>query len=236
VIAARTGQFTDMGLNRQLMGINPSFTPLGLASAYGAAFGAMSVLFALSARDRMGGEHIEVPLASALFEGLVYNCEQVEDYPARYKSPREVELDRRRAAGLPLDLSYADLGAFLTRSTAPIPALMGAGSMSCPVRSRRIRAGSQVLGLDDLAETLPDFDAYLDQQDWPDDWALRNYPVGDRDRKRVSDAMQAAFLTRPSSEWEAICSGRPRPRPARSAARGNGWPIRMRWPRGWCWR
>ena len=27
VIAARTGQFTDMGLNRRLMGINPSFTP-----------------------------------------------------------------------------------------------------------------------------------------------------------------------------------------------------------------
>src|SRR6056297_2075162 len=50
VIAARTGQFTDMGLNRQLMGINPSFTPLGLASAYGAAFGALSVLFALGAR------------------------------------------------------------------------------------------------------------------------------------------------------------------------------------------
>ena len=57
VIAARTGQFTDMGLNRQLMGINPSFTPLGLASAYGAAFGAMSVLFALGARGHMGGDH-----------------------------------------------------------------------------------------------------------------------------------------------------------------------------------
>jgi crotonobetainyl-CoA:carnitine CoA-transferase CaiB-like acyl-CoA transferase len=28
IIAARTGQFTDMGLNRRLMGINPSFTPL----------------------------------------------------------------------------------------------------------------------------------------------------------------------------------------------------------------
>lgn len=41
VIAARTGQFTDMGLNRRLMGINPSFTPLGLASAYGSAFGAI---------------------------------------------------------------------------------------------------------------------------------------------------------------------------------------------------
>jgi len=54
VIAARTGQFTDMGLNRRLMGINPSFTPLGLTSAYGASFGAMSVLFALTARAQMG--------------------------------------------------------------------------------------------------------------------------------------------------------------------------------------
>ncbi len=56
VIAARTGQFTDMGLNRRLMGVNPSFTPLGLASAYGAAFGTMAVLFALTARERLGGE------------------------------------------------------------------------------------------------------------------------------------------------------------------------------------
>ena len=69
VIAARTGQFTDMGLNRRLMGINPSFTPLGLASAYAAAFGAMSVLFALNARDRIGGDHIEVPLARHCLRG-----------------------------------------------------------------------------------------------------------------------------------------------------------------------
>ncbi len=52
-------------------------------------------------------------------------------HPARYKTPREVELDRRRAIRLPLDL-------------------------------------------------------------------------GDRDRARVSDAMQAAFLTRRSSHWEAL--------------------------------
>ena len=205
VIAARTGQFTDMGLNRQLMGINPSFTPLGLASAYGAAFGAMAVLFALGARDRMGGEHIEVPLASALFEGLVYNCEQIEDYPARYKSPREVELDRRRAQGLPLDLSYADLGAFLDPFYRTYTCADGRGFyvVSCSIKTHPRRV-LHVLGLDDLAATLPDFDAYLDQKDWPDEWAMRNYPVGDRDRKRVSDAMQAAFLTRPSTDWEAL--------------------------------
>ena len=205
VIAARTGQFTDMGLNRQLMGINPSFTPLGLASAYGAAFGAMAVLFALGARGQMGGDHIEVPLASALFEGLVYNCEQVQDYPARYKSPREVELDRRRAGGLPLDLSYGDLGAFLDPFYRTYTCADGRGFyvVSCSIKTHPSRV-LHVLGLDDLAETLPDFDAYLDQKDWPDDWAMRNYPVGHRDRKRVSEAMKAAFLTRPSWEWEAI--------------------------------
>jgi crotonobetainyl-CoA:carnitine CoA-transferase CaiB-like acyl-CoA transferase len=220
VIAARTGQFTDMGLNRQLMGINPSFTPLGLASAYGAAFGAMSVLLALGAKDRMGSEHIEVPLASALFEGLVYNCEQIEDYPERYKSPREVELDRRRAENLPLNLRYADLGEFLDPFYRTYRCADGRGfyvvSCSIVTHPRRVL---HVLGLDDLAATLPDFDAYLDQKDWPDDWAMRNYPVGSRDRKRVAEAMQAAFLTRPSWEWEELFGAGKAPASAQRSTR-----------------
>ncbi|MGZ2487269.1 crotonobetainyl-CoA:carnitine CoA-transferase CaiB-like acyl-CoA transferase [Rhizobium pisi] len=220
VIAARTGQFTDMGLNRQLMGINPSFTPLGLASAYGAAFGAMALLFALGAKDRMGGEHIEVPLASALFEGLVYNCEQIENYPERYKSPREVELDRRRVENLPLNLSYADLGEFLDPFYRTYRCADGRGfyvvSCSIVTHPRRVL---HVLGLDDLAATLPDFDAYLDQKDWPDNWAMRNYPVGARDRKRVAEAMQAAFLTRPSWEWEELFGAGKAPASAQRSTR-----------------
>jgi crotonobetainyl-CoA:carnitine CoA-transferase CaiB-like acyl-CoA transferase len=205
VIAARTGQFTDMGLNRRLMGINPSFTPLGLASAYGAAFGTMSVLFALAARDRIGGDHIEVPLASALLEGLVYNCEQIEDYPDRYKSPREVELERRQRLGLPNNLDFDQLSEFLDPFYRTYACADGRGfyvvSGSIATHPRRVL---EVLGLSDLADELPDFSAYLDQTDWPDDWSLRNYPVGDRDRARISAAMRAAFLTRPSHEWEEL--------------------------------
>lgn len=205
VIAARTGQFTDMGLNRRLMGINPSFTPLTLASAYGATFGAMAVQFALLARDRNGGEHIEVPLASSLLEGLVYNCEQIEDYPERYKSPREVELDRRAAEGLPMNLSFAELEEFLDPFYRTYTCADGRGfyvvAGSVKTHPRRVL---ETLGLKELADELPDFDAYLDTADWPDDWSLRNYPVGDRDRERVSSAMKAAFLTRPSHEWEAL--------------------------------
>ncbi|RMF12453.1 MAG: CoA transferase, partial [Alphaproteobacteria bacterium] len=51
------------------------------------------------------------------------------------------------------------------------------------------------------------------------DWALRNYPVGERDRKRVSDAMQAAFLTRPSWEWEAIFGAAKAPASAQRSSR-----------------
>lgn len=205
VIAARTGQFTDMGLNRRLMGINPSFTPLGLASAYGAAFGAMSVLFALTSRSKMGGEHIEVPLASALLEGLVYNCEQIEDYPDRYKSPRELELERRAREGLQNDLSFAELSEFLDPFYRTYTCADGRGFyiVSCSIVNHPQRV-LEVLGLGELLKDLPDFDVYDDQRDWPGDWALRSYPVGVNDRKHLSDAMKAAFLTRPSHEWEAL--------------------------------
>ena len=205
VIAARTGQFTDMGLNRRLMGINPSFTPLGLASAYGAAFGAMSILFALGARERNGGDHIEVPLASALFEGLVYNCEQIETYPERYKSPREVELERRMRLGLPMNLTFDQLSEFLDPFYRTYTCADGRGFyvVSCSIATHPRRV-LEVLGLSKLADELPDFDAFLDQASWPAAWSLRNYPVGDRDRARLSTSMQAAFITRPSNEWEAM--------------------------------
>ncbi|TMV08597.1 CoA transferase [Ruegeria sediminis] len=220
VIAARTGQFTDMGLNRRLMGINPSFTPLTLASAYGAAFGAMAVQFALYARPRNGGDHIEVPLASALLEGLVYNCEQIEDYPQRFKSPREVELDRRSAEGLPMDLRYEELSEFLDPFYRTYTCADGRGFyvVACSIVNHPRRV-LETLGLKDLADGLPDFDAYLDQVDWPDTWALRNYPVGEKDRARISDAMKAAFLTKPSHDWEMLFGAAKAPATAQRSSR-----------------
>ena len=114
VIAASSGVFTDMGLNRVLMGVNPSFSPLPLASAYGTMLAASAAALALQARVKTGrGDQIEVPLASAVMEGLCYNSIKIEDYPLRYKTQREQEIERRRSEGLPMDVTYDDLQAFL---------------------------------------------------------------------------------------------------------------------------
>ncbi len=110
VIAANSGVFTDMGLNRVLMGINPSFSPLPLASAYGTMLAASATVLALQARERTGlGDQIEVPLAAALMEGLSYNSIKIDNYPERYKTQREQEIERRRIEGLPMNLSYDEL-------------------------------------------------------------------------------------------------------------------------------
>jgi crotonobetainyl-CoA:carnitine CoA-transferase CaiB-like acyl-CoA transferase len=98
VIASASGVFTDMGQNRVLMGINPSFSPLPLASAYGTMLAVSSVVLALQAREKHGvGDQIEVPLAAAVMEGLSYNSIKIDGYPLRYKTLREKESERRRA-------------------------------------------------------------------------------------------------------------------------------------------
>lgn len=51
---------------------------------------ASATVLALQARERTGhGDHIEVPLASAVMEGLSYNSILIDDYPLRYKTQRE---------------------------------------------------------------------------------------------------------------------------------------------------
>jgi crotonobetainyl-CoA:carnitine CoA-transferase CaiB-like acyl-CoA transferase len=78
-----------MGLNRVLMGVNPSFSPLPLASSYGAMMAASAAVLALQARERTGlGDQIEVPLASAVMEGLCYNSIKIDGLPERYITQR----------------------------------------------------------------------------------------------------------------------------------------------------
>ncbi len=209
IVSAASGQFTDMGLNRVLMGINPSFSPLALASAYGAVLGASAVMLALFHRARGGlGDHIEVPLASALMEGLAYNSQRVQDYPERYKSPREQEIERRQAAGLPMDLSYADLQEFLDPFYRSYPCADGrlfyvVSASHTDHAKRTLKA----LGIweEMQAAGIPEADNwYLPKADWPSDCALGAYPLSRYWADIVSKAMAQAFAQKTAFEWEQV--------------------------------
>jgi crotonobetainyl-CoA:carnitine CoA-transferase CaiB-like acyl-CoA transferase len=208
VVAAAMGQYTDMGLNRVLMGISASYSPLALASAYASIFGAMSIVFALRARAADGqGDWIEVPLAAALMEGLAYNSMWVEDLPERYKSLREREMDRRRALGLPMNLSYEALQDFLDPFYRTYHCKDGrliyvvAGSHS--THAEKVLKG---LGLWDemVAAGVPNGDPYRPIRDWPNgaDSTLKAYPITQPWAGRLTARMAEAFMTRDAAEWE----------------------------------
>jgi crotonobetainyl-CoA:carnitine CoA-transferase CaiB-like acyl-CoA transferase len=210
VISAATGQFTDMGLNRVLMGIEASYSPLTLASAYASVFGALSVVLALRARHRHGhGDVIEVSLAAALMEALAYNSMVLENMPQRYASLREREISRRRDAGLAMNLTHRQLQSFLDpfyrtytcRDGRPFYVV----SVSHVTHAER---ALKVLGVwDDLvAAGIPRGDPYLPIRDWPNgiESTIRAHPVVEPWTSRISSRMAEAFLTRDSTEWERL--------------------------------
>lgn len=210
VVAAASGVFTDMGLNRILMGVNPSYSPLPLASVYGAVLGALSVVLSLYARERTGrGEIIEVPLAAALLEGLAYNSMVVEDLPRRYLSPRELEIERRHAAGEPLDIGYEQLQEFLDPFYRNFVCADGRPFYNCcPSHKTHAVKALETLGLwDEMAATgAPLLDPYLPTGDWPEGvgCTLRAYPLSKEWADYISGRLKETFRQKTSFEWEHI--------------------------------
>ncbi|MBX5203150.1 CoA transferase [Rhizobium sp. NZLR1] len=209
VIAASSGVFTDMGLNRVLMGINPSFSPLPLASAYGTMLAASAAVFALQSREKTGhGDHIEVPLAAAVMEGLSYNSIKIDDYPVRYQTQREQEIERRRTEGLPMDMSYDDLQEFLDPFYRSF--LCSDGRMFyvvCPSHKNHAKRCLQTLGIyDELVEEglREEEDTYLPVAAWSSDVSLGVYPLPKFWADKIAGRMKQIFLTKTSAEWERV--------------------------------
>lgn len=209
VIAAQSGVFTDMGLNRVLMGINPSFSPLPLASAYGTMLAASAVVLALQARERTGlGDQIEVPLASAVMEGLSYNSIKIENLPERYKTQREKEIERRRKEGLPMNLSYDDLQELLDPFYRSYKCKDGRMFyVVCPSHRQHAKRCLQALGLYDefvAAGLSEEDDTYLPVSHWKSDVSLGVYPLPKAWADRIAARMKEVFTTRTAKEWERI--------------------------------
>lgn len=211
VIAAASGQFTDMGLNRVLMGVNPSFSPLTLASGYAAMLASAAVSTALYAREETGhGDIIEIPIAAALMEGLVYNSMYIEKCPERYLSLREREIDRRRKAGEPLNMSYDEIQEYMDPFYRSYFCKDGRPMyVVCTCHINHCHKALKAMGLFEkvIEAGLPELDDwYLPTSQWPEgvDCALGLYPLTKKWADFVSDLMKKRFLEKTSAEWQEL--------------------------------
>jgi len=210
IIAASTGLFTDQGVNRMLMKSTPYYTPLTLASAYAVSLGATAVMVALLKREHgdCTGDVVEVPIASAVLEGLVFNCMSFNDIPERYKTRRLKELERRRAANEPMDLCYEEIQELLDPMYRNYMCSDGRPfyNEAVGVPKHTIEALKLHGIFDELkAEGLPMSDPWLRSSEWDDDTTLLGgYLSSQVWADKISSRLKASFLTRTSREWEAL--------------------------------
>lgn len=209
IIAANSGAFTDMGFNRILMGLDPSFSPLSLGSAYATALGASSVVAALYARENLGvGDHIEVPGVAALMEGLSYNSIVIEGLPERYLTMREHEIAHRKENNLPMDVSYEELQEYLDPFYRTYECKDGRFFYAvCPSHRNHAKRCLQVMGLYEelLAEGLPEVNnLHLPINEWDGETSIGVYPLPKKWADIISAKMKKVFLTKTSEEWGVI--------------------------------
>lgn len=210
IIAAATGLFTDQGVNRILMKETPYYTPLTLASAYAVSLAAPAVMVALFNRERNDGcgDIIEVPIASAVLEGLVFNCMSFNDLPERYKTRRLREVERRRAANEPMNLSYEEIQELLDPMYRNYMCADGRPFYNEAVGIPKHTIGALKLhGIYDelVAEGLPMNDPWLPSGEWHGDTTLLGgYLSSQQWSDKISSRFKASFLTKTSREWEAL--------------------------------
>lgn len=209
VIAASSGVFTDMGLNRVLMGLNPSFSPLPLASAYASQIAASATVFALQSRQVTGvGDQIEVPLAAAVMEGLCYNSIKIANMPARYVTQREAEIERRRVEGVPMNLSFAEIQELLDPFFRSYMCKDGRMFyVVCPSHKYHAHRCLEVLGIYEemVAEGLTEeANTYKPHAEWSSDTSLGVYPMPKLWADKIAARMKEVFMTRTSHEWQRM--------------------------------
>ncbi|NRA53613.1 MAG: CoA transferase [Gammaproteobacteria bacterium] len=209
IVAACSGAFTDMGFNRILMGLNPSFSPLSLGSSYATTLAASSVVMSLLAREKTGrGDHIEVPIVAALMEGLSYNSVVIEDMPARYLTMREHEISHRKDNNIVMDLSYQDLQEYLDPFYRSYECSDGRFFyVVCPSHRNHASRCLKALGIYDelLAEGLPEVnDLHLPINEWDGETSIGVYPLPKKWADIISVKMKKVFLTKTSGQWGVV--------------------------------
>jgi len=210
VILATAGVFRDMGVNRQLMGVPASYSPLPLASSYGSVLAAVAVVAALlrqarvvaatGSADCIQGDSIEVPLASALMDTLVHNSIHF-DCPEAYMSRRKRALQEH---GDPFD--YEEVQELMDPFYCHYRCADGRPFyLVAPCHMRHQMRTLQVLGLQEEAAAMgvPIATPY-EATKVENSQGLGAGQVGDRWAPALRRMMRRVFLTRSAFDWEQL--------------------------------
>jgi crotonobetainyl-CoA:carnitine CoA-transferase CaiB-like acyl-CoA transferase len=233
IIMAQCGVYCDMGLNRTLMGINPSYSPLPLASTYGSIVGALGIVLGLIGREGKNGNDsgdgdgdiMEVPLGAALCDALVFNSMDIPSLPPRYLTIRELEIATNRKLGKKMDYNYRQVKelldpfyhTYICKDRRPfyIVAPCHAGHQTRALKALGIWEDMVALGL-----PTEEGDVYAESNTWNKNsgsgsgsgngmnMVLGTYPLTDPVWiVRFKEAMKKAFLKKTAKEWEVIFMG-----------------------------
>ncbi len=87
-ISAAVGVYTDINPMTALLGGDPIYSSIPMASAYGGILGACTSMLGFYHRQRTGiGQRFEVPLADAVLSAMALLIVEVEGKPSRYHFP-----------------------------------------------------------------------------------------------------------------------------------------------------
>ena len=211
VLSAATGVFTDLHSIRRELHAPPQYTPIPLASAYGAVHGAIAVTLALYGRQQSGrGEAIEVPLAGAAMSAMGAFLLRVGEAPARYgKRPNPAN------DGLREQMRHADADErrrLIDQQRPWLPTMFdsyqaGDGGWVFVLAGNSRRNSVQLVKALGIYDALI-ADGMVDVPPYPD--LTRPNNIQDVDglsrecKKILRDRMTAAFRHKPADDWTPI--------------------------------
>jgi crotonobetainyl-CoA:carnitine CoA-transferase CaiB-like acyl-CoA transferase len=133
----------------------------------------------------------------------------VENYPDRYKSPREREIERRQTVGVPMNMAYGEIQEYLDPFYRTYTCADGRPFyVVCASHKHHVTNALKLMGLweEMQAKGLPDFDAYLPTDQWPEgqDCTFAAYPFSPVWAKTISTVLTQVFKIRSAFAWEQV--------------------------------
>lgn len=137
-------------------------------------------------------------------EGLCYSSIHVDGMPERYLTQREVEIERRRIEGLPMNVTYEDLLELMDPFLRSYLCKDGRGFyVACPSHKNHARSCLEVRGIyDELGQEglTSKEETYKPWSDWESKTSLGVYPMPKDWADKIAERMKEVFMTRTSHE------------------------------------